>query len=187
MQIVDHEVYMDLALQEAGKALAKGEVPIGAVVVNPEGIVLGKGHNVIEKLGCQTGHAEVQAISKACKKTEGWRLDDCWLYITLEPCFMCLGLIGLSRIKGICYAAPSPQFGCINILESMILDTHWKQVIVLKGLKADESIGMMKRFFERARGENNRERAKRISRKGSTSLTREKDGPVGSDRSAAKR
>jgi tRNA(adenine34) deaminase len=89
--------YMDAALTQARNALHLGEVPVGAVIVNPKGEIVGQGYNMVETSFCQTGHAELQAIKQATAKAQDWRLDWHWIYVTLEPCLMCLGCIQLSR------------------------------------------------------------------------------------------
>ena len=83
--------FMEQALKEADKAYAKNEVPIGAVVVNAKGTIIARGHNCVEKEHTQSAHAEIRAIKKAGKKIGDWRLSNCWLYVTLEPCSMCMG------------------------------------------------------------------------------------------------
>jgi len=89
----NNEYFMSKALLQAKIALKKGEVPIGAVLVDSSGNILSRGHNLVETKGMQTAHAEMLAIERACKKQGDWRLDDCMLYVTLEPCLMCFGLI----------------------------------------------------------------------------------------------
>ncbi len=103
--------YMKMALAQAKKAFAADEVPIGAIVVDSEGQVMGRGYNQVEKKHLQTAHAEVIAISRACKKVGDWRLNDCTLYVTLEPCTICMGLVGLSRVKRVVFGAQSTLFG----------------------------------------------------------------------------
>src|SRR5690554_5279615 len=103
--------FMESALVQARKAAQLQEVPIGAVLVSPEGTIIARGFNHVEKNKSQSAHAEVIALARAGKKLKDWRLEDCWLYVTLQPCSMCMGLIGLSRIKGLVYGAVSPLFG----------------------------------------------------------------------------
>ncbi len=102
---------MKAAISEAAKALAKDEVPIGAVIVNKDGDIIARAHNLTEHKHTQAAHAEVLAIEKAGKKIGDWRLEGCWLYVTLEPCAMCYNLAVLSRLDGIVYGADSPLFG----------------------------------------------------------------------------
>lgn len=94
------EYYMNLALKEASKALKNGEMPVGAIIVKNNKII-GKGYNKKEKTKNALMHAEILAIQKACKKNKDWRLNDCEIYVTMEPCIMCMGAIVESRIKKI--------------------------------------------------------------------------------------
>src|SRR5688572_25609171 len=98
-----NEFFMDKALLQANVGLKNNEVPVGAVIVNKEGKIIARAYNRIESDQCQLSHAEAQAIKKACKKVGGWRLNGCWIYVTLEPCLMCFGLIKLSRLEGIVF------------------------------------------------------------------------------------
>lgn len=98
--------YLEKAYQQALKAYKKNEVPIGAVIVK-NGVIIGKGYNLKEKKQNVTKHAEIIAISNANKKIKNWRLDDCDLYVTLEPCMMCLGAILQARIKNVYYVIPA--------------------------------------------------------------------------------
>ena len=104
------EKYMRLALNEAHKALKEGEVPIGAVVVSGERIV-GRGHNLVESLCDATAHAEMQAITAASSTLGGKYLNDCTLYVTVEPCVMCAGALAWSQIGRIVYGAADPKRG----------------------------------------------------------------------------
>jgi tRNA(adenine34) deaminase len=144
------DFYMQKALQLARKALTQEEVPIGALVIDEYGEIIGRGYNKIEKKGSQLGHAEIIAIHQATKKKKNWRLNGCWIYVTLEPCLMCYGLIRLSRIAGILYAAPSPLFGAFSNNRAL-LEAAEKEIILMQGLKESESIAMLKMFFMHAR------------------------------------
>ncbi|MCF7799378.1 nucleoside deaminase [Candidatus Babeliales bacterium] len=142
--------YMQKALRQAQIALKKNEVPVGAVIVNKDGQVIGRGYNKVEKLKCQTGHAEIIAIKKACKKLKDWRLEDCWIYVTLEPCLMCLGLIKLSRIKGLVFGSCSNEFG-FGYKNIKVCNFYKKNLIIKQGLKEVESIKLLKNFFKKLR------------------------------------
>lgn len=100
---------MQEALKEAKKAYKKGEIPVGAIIVKNNKII-SKAHNLKEKNKYVTSHAEIIAIQKACKKLKNWRLIDCEIYVTLEPCLMCLGAILDSRIKSVTYGTSNPNF-----------------------------------------------------------------------------
>ncbi len=100
--------FMDLALQQARKAFDLGEVPIGAVIIK-DGEVISVGHNLKETLKDPTAHAEIIAIKRAAQKLGGWRLIDCKIYITVEPCYMCASAIIQSKIKEVCYGVDEPK------------------------------------------------------------------------------
>lgn len=131
--------YMQKAILQAKLGLKKGEVPVGAVVVNTDGNILSRAYNKIEKNKSQLAHAEILAIQKACRKRGDWRLDNCTLYVTLEPCLMCLGLIKLCRIKKVYYGAKSTFSFKKNGLE------------VISGLKENESLDILRLFFKQLR------------------------------------
>lgn len=105
--------FMDVAYKEALKALKEDEVPVGAIIVKDD-VILSKAHNQKERTNLSTAHAEILAINKACKKLNSWHLDDCIMYVTLEPCAMCAGAILQSRIKTVVYGAKSFQDGAIE-------------------------------------------------------------------------
>lgn len=111
--MTNDEKFMKAALSEAEKAGAIDEVPIGCVIVH-EGKVIARAHNLREKKQLSTAHAEILAINKACKKIGSWRLEECTLYVTLEPCAMCSGAILLSRISRVVYGAKDPKGGCLD-------------------------------------------------------------------------
>ena len=137
---------MDKALKQAAVAFKNGEVPVGAIVVDSKGEILSRGYNKIEKKGCQSGHAEVIAIQKACKKVGTWRLDGCCIYVTLEPCLMCLGLIQLSRIKTVYFGATSKEFGS-GLAQAKKHKLYKKDLGIVGGLKEKESADILKKFF----------------------------------------
>lgn len=145
----NQQVLMGKALLIAKKAFSLGEVPVGAIIVDSKGQILAKAYNRIETLGCQLGHAEVQAIQKACKKVGNWRLEGCFLFVTLQPCLMCFGLASLSRIEGIFYGAKSPLFGFE--VEKSALPSGYKELKIVSSLKERECAGILSRFFELAR------------------------------------
>jgi tRNA(adenine34) deaminase len=109
----DPEFFMRAAYQEALKAFDEGEVPIGAVIARNDSII-GRGYNRIEQLADATAHAEIIAITAAASSLATWRLDGCTLYVTLEPCIMCLGALLQSRIGGIMYGASDPRLGAVD-------------------------------------------------------------------------
>ncbi|MBO5590239.1 MAG: nucleoside deaminase, partial [Acidaminococcaceae bacterium] len=128
---MEHEKYMEMALQEAVKAAALGEVPVGAVVVKDR-TVIAKAHNMRERWMNATAHAEVIAIQEACKKLHNWRLSGCTLYVTVEPCPMCAGAIYNSRIDTVIFGCRDNRAGAVeslfNVLSHPLLN-HQPQVI----------------------------------------------------------
>lgn len=139
---------MNKALAQAKAALKKNEVPVGVVIVDAQGTVIARAHNQIEGKRCHTAHAEVLAIQKACKKLNNWRLTDCTIYVTLEPCLMCLGLIQLSRIAKVVYGAPSTLFGAgLWHKKKLKQPTFAKHLTIEGGIKEKESVALLRLFF----------------------------------------
>jgi tRNA(adenine34) deaminase len=138
----ENEYFMRLALQEAEKAFAAGEIPVGAVVVC-RGRVVGRGHNLTEQLNDVTAHAEMQAFTAASETLGGKYLKDCTLYVTVEPCVMCAGASYWTQISKLVYGAPEPKRGftskCSNIL-------HPKTVMET-GVLAEQCGELMRKFF----------------------------------------
>jgi len=145
----NHSFFMQKAMQQAKVALKKEEVPVGAVVVDSNGNILSRGHNKIESVGCHTAHAEIIAIQKACKKIGDWRLDNCWIYVTLEPCLMCFGLIRLCRLKGLIFGAKSDLFGFG--FQKINLPKQYNKKLLISRLKENECIDILKEFFKKIR------------------------------------
>lgn len=145
------EFFMTLALQEAEKALEIGEVPIGAVVVyNNE--VIASGYNLRETSQTTLSHAELIVINEANKKIGSWRLEDCTLYVTLEPCAMCAGAIVQSRIPRVVYGASDPKSGCAGTLMNLLEEKRFNhQVEVERGILEVESSSMLRAFFKQLR------------------------------------
>lgn len=151
IKTMEHIKYMRLALKEAQKAKEIDEVPIGAVIVL-NGKVIAKAHNLREKNQSSTAHAEVLAINKACKKLNSWRLNGCVLYVTLEPCTMCIGASILSRVDGIVYGAKDPKGGSLGSLYDITLIkgfNHYPWVV--SGVCKEESSDLLKTFFKNKR------------------------------------
>lgn len=143
--------FMEQALLEAKKAFKKGEVPVGAVVVIDEKIIA-RAHNLREKQASPISHAEINAIVKASKKLNRWILDDATIYITVEPCMMCVGAILQARMKRVVYGAPQEKFGALGGVINLLEDNPFNhQLKVTKGLLEDESIKLMKEFFKNIR------------------------------------
>lgn len=147
------EKYMQIALKEAEKAEKKGEVPIGAVIVH-EDKVIATGYNHRETTQTTLSHAELIAIEKANKVLNSWRLEDCILYVTLEPCPMCAGAIVQSRIKRVVYGASDPKAGCAGTLMNLLQEDKFNhQVEVTSGVLKEECSALLSDFFRQLRKE----------------------------------
>lgn len=145
------EKYMKEAIKQAKKAYAIGEVPIGCVIVY-EGKIIGRGYNrrTIDKN--TIAHAEMLAIKKASKKMDDWRLEECTMYVTLEPCQMCSGAIVQSRMKKVVIGRMNPKAGCAgSILNLLQMEQFNHQVELEIGVLEEECSGLMKSFFKELR------------------------------------
>ena len=140
------EKYMRLAIEEAKLALEKEEVPIGAIIV-AGGRIVGRGHNLVETLTDVTAHAEIQAITAASSTIGGKYLNDCTLYVTVEPCPMCAGALAWSQIGRIVYGASDPKRGFSTISGNML---H-PRTVVSAGVLGEECEALMKIFFAKLR------------------------------------
>ena len=120
--MTSYDVAMRAALDQARAALASGDVPIGAVVLDADGSVVGRGHNVRERDGDPTGHAEMVAIRAAAEVVGEWRLNGCTLVVTLEPCTMCAGAIVLSRLERLVFATYDEKAGAVGSLWDVVRD-----------------------------------------------------------------
>ncbi len=142
-----HEYWMDLALREAETALQRKEVPIGAVIVK-NGAVIGKGSNQIEMLQDPTAHAEIIAITATASYLGNRRLENCTLYVTLEPCPMCAGAIVLARIPLLVFGSYDPKAGACTSLYTITNDTRLNhRVHTMGGVLEEKCGGILKRFF----------------------------------------
>ncbi len=142
---------MNLALAQAEEALAADEVPVGALIVR-EGRVLAAAHNQREQLHDPTAHAEMVAITQAASALNSWRLEECTLYVTLEPCPMCAGAILQSRIPRLVYGAADPKAGAVNSLYQMLDDNRLNhQVEVVEGIMAECCGRILTDFFSQKR------------------------------------
>jgi len=143
--------WMSRALDQARAAPARGEVPVGAVVVRA-GHVLGEAHNRTVSDADPTAHAEVVAIRRAAEVIGDWRLIDCTLYVTLEPCAMCCGAIVLARIPRVVYGARDPKAGMVDSLGNLLRDTRLNhRCDVTDGILASESGDLLRAFFRERR------------------------------------
>lgn len=154
-----HEKYMREALKQAKKAYALGEVPIGCVIVH-EGKIIGRGYNRRNTDKNTLSHAEITAIRKASKVIGDWRLEECTLYVTLEPCQMCAGAIVQARIPEVVLGCMNPKAGCAgSILNILDMPEFNHQVTVSRGVLEQECSDMLKRFFTGLRARNKEEKA----------------------------
>lgn len=144
----EHSYYMKAAIRVAKNAAKNDEVPIGAVVVDKNGVIVSRACNSVHRKKCQTEHAEIKAIKKACKKLGDWRLDGYKIYVTLEPCVMCYGLIRLCRFASIVYAAESVIFG-YRLDNNTNVGVYKNDAIeIVGGVLKDEAVSMLKSFFK---------------------------------------
>ncbi|MCT8136342.1 nucleoside deaminase [Anaerobacillus sp. CMMVII] len=142
---------MRLAIEEAKKAEAIREVPIGAVIVK-DGVVIASAYNLRESDQRAVAHAELLAIDEACQKLATWRLSDCTLYVTLEPCPMCAGAIIQSRIDRVVFGASDPKAGCVGSIYNLLTEPKFNhQCEVEKGIMAEECGEMLTTFFRELR------------------------------------
>ena len=146
---LDH-TYMREALALAKEAAAEGEVPVGCVIVRGDKIV-GRGRNRREKDKNALAHAEIEAINDACKNLGGWRLWDCTLYVTLEPCAMCAGAILNARIKRVVYGASDKKFGAVRSVCSLFSMEFNHHPAVEAGVLEEEAAALMQSFFQNLR------------------------------------
>ncbi|MDO5666491.1 MAG: tRNA adenosine(34) deaminase TadA [Alcaligenaceae bacterium] len=147
----DH-IFMEMALRQAAKAAAIGEVPIGAVVIGPDNQLLAEGFNQSITLNDPSAHAEMQAIRQAASRLANYRLSDCTLYVSLEPCAMCMGAILHSRIKRVVFAASDPKTGACGSVISLQSEARLNHhCTVTQGVLAEQAAIMLKDFFKARR------------------------------------
>ena len=153
------EFYMGLALEEAKKAAALGEIPIGAILVQGEEVIA-RAHNMRETWQDATAHAEVIVIQEACKKLKRWRLTGCTLYVTVEPCPMCSGAIVNGRVERVVYGCPDIKAGGAESIFNIITNPNLNHVAqVTSGVREEECAQVMKEFFKKRREENKSNRS----------------------------
>lgn len=147
----EHIFWMREALSEAKKAEALHEVPIGAVIVRNDQII-GRGFNLRESTHDPTAHAEMIAIRQASEYLDAWRLTDCRLYVTLEPCPMCSGAIVQARIKQVIYGTPDPKAGCAGTLMNLLQERRFNhESEVVSGILQEECSALLSNFFKKLR------------------------------------
>jgi len=149
--MTDHEHYMSLALELAREAAANGEVPVGAVVVGPDGEVLGRGRNRRQESGDATAHAEIEAIRQACAVLGDWRLEGCTLYVTLEPCPMCAGAIINARIPTLVFGAREALSGSCGSVIDLFYERYGHRPQVWAGVLEADCAALLRDFFRAKR------------------------------------
>jgi tRNA(adenine34) deaminase len=149
----NHHRYIQEAIKEAQIAFDNGEVPVGAIIVNNDRIIA-RAHNQVELLKDPTAHAEVIAITQATSSLENWRLSDCTIYVTIEPCPMCAGALINSRIKKIVFGARDPRWGACGSVFNIVQDKRLNhQIEIIEGICQDECASLLKEFFKKRRGD----------------------------------
>lgn len=162
MRIGEDERYMREAVRQARKAYSLGEVPIGCVIVH-DGKIIGRGYNRRNTDKNTLAHAEMTAIKRASRVIGDWRLEECTLYVTLEPCQMCAGAIVQARIPKVVMACMNPKAGCAgSVLNILDMPAFNHQVEAVRGILAQECETLLKTFFKELRLRNKAEKEKRL-------------------------
>ncbi len=145
---MDDNDYMGLAIEQAKKAADIDEVPVGAIIVNADGQVIGQGYNCPIFANDPTSHAEINAIRMAGRTLQNYRLTDTTLYTTIEPCIMCMGAIVHARIRRVVYGAPDPKWGAVASLYAMAEDSRLNHhPDITSGVQKNTATALMKQFF----------------------------------------
>ena len=148
---MEFERYMRRALELAAAAADEGEVPVGCVIVDAQGNVLGEGRNRREATRAVTGHAELEALTAACAARGDWRLDDCTALVTLEPCPMCAGAFINARLGTLVYGAREPNYGSAASILNLFEERYPSHTAIFGGILAEESAELLKAFFGKRR------------------------------------
>ena len=148
---MDHETYMNCALELARRAMAEGEVPVGCVIVDEGGQIIGRGCNRREQNRNALAHAEIEAINEACRSMDDWRLSGCTLYVTLEPCPMCAGAIINARIPKLFYGAKEELSGACGSVLNLFMERFGHSPQVVGGILEDACASLMSEFFKSLR------------------------------------
>lgn len=148
---MEHEKFMRLALEQAKQAFDAGEIPVGCVITDENGRIIGSGQNTREQTRSALGHAELDAIGDACKVKGDWRLDGCTIYVTLEPCPMCTGAIINARIPRVVFGAREENFGSCGSVIDLFSEQYGHRPAVYGGVLEKECTALMKSFFQKIR------------------------------------
>jgi tRNA(adenine34) deaminase len=165
--------FMKAAYDQALKAFSAQEVPIGAVLVDQEGNIVARAYNQVEKIKTQTAHAEISVIKKAAKKINNWRLEGLTLYVTVQPCMMCMGAIYLSRISRVVYGVISPKYG-FDLSDDLSLGIYKNLHTSIQCINYTPAQELLKKFFEKKRRIDENEPSR--TRKNKTGITYKKTG-----------
>lgn len=148
---MDRSDYMDIALELASIAASEGEIPVGCVIADKDGKIIGRGRNRREETGDATHHAEMEAIREACTAMGDWRLDGCTMYVTLEPCPMCAGAVINSRIPTVVFGAKDENTGSCGSVINLFEERYGHRPAIYGGVRAEESARLLKDFFREKR------------------------------------
>ncbi len=149
--MTDRDEYMSMALELAERAYDEGEIPVGCIITDERGKVIGRGRNCREVSHDATHHAEMEAIREACQSVGDWRLSGCTIYITLEPCPMCAGGIINARIPTVVFGARDENTGSCGSVINLFEERYGHKPAIYGGVKADESAQLLKNFFQKKR------------------------------------
>lgn len=150
---MEHEIYMRRALEYAREAFEIGEIPVGCVITNSRGEIIGAGRNSREESRSALGHAELSAIDEACRALGDWRLEGCTLYVTLEPCPMCAGAIINARIPRVVFGAREENFGSCGSVIDLFSERYGHRPAVYGGVLEQDCAALLRAFFQRLRGD----------------------------------
>lgn len=148
---MDREEYMSAALTLALEAFDEGEIPVGCVITDAQGNIIGRGRNKREESHDATHHAEMEAIREACRTVGDWRLTGCTIYVTLEPCPMCAGGIINSRIPTVVFGAKDENTGSCGSVINLFEERYGHKPAIYGGVRAEESAQLLKAFFKKTR------------------------------------
>jgi len=148
---LDMEKYMREALALAREAAEAGEIPVGCVIADGDGIIIGRGRNRREERRSVTGHAEIEALEQAAASRSDWRMDDCTLFVTLEPCPMCAGAMIMSRLGTLVYGAREENTGSAASILNLFEESYPGHTAIYGGVLAEQSRRMLAEFFEKMR------------------------------------
>ena len=153
---MDREEYMEYALALASRAAEEGEIPVGCIIADADGNIIGRGRNKREESHDATHHAEIEAIDQACRRLNGWRLSGSTLYVTLEPCPMCAGAILNARIGRVVYGAADPKAGSLGSVTDLFALPYNHHPVVESGLLEQECAQVLSAFFQNLRKQKSR-------------------------------